>query len=360
MLSSLVSVLLLQVTLVSPVSGTGIGDALPTDLGAWHATSNTRFSAAQLSDFAPAADVAALNEFGFLGAQRRDYQQGAKKMTVEAIRMHDASGAFGVFTWYRHPDWRDEDAATPRRYQAAIGPDEAIVLRNGFCIRVTGYTLATGDVATLVKALPSLGNEPMPDLPKLLPVEGRVKSSEKYAFGPQVFAQKQMVSGIPAASLESALGFNMGAEAASAEYRLPGRPHMTLALIMYPTPQLAQKYAKSLAVTVAELHLTGVELRRTGTLLAVVSDAPRVSDADALLGRVRYDVNVTMDEAIPKVTVQSVVQMVLSIMTLCGILILFCVFSGLAYGGIRVLARRRYPGRVFDRDIDFIELHLSN
>jgi hypothetical protein len=36
--------------------------------------------------------------------------------------------------------------------------------------------------------------------------------------------------------------------------------------------------------------------------------------------------------------------------------------AGLAFGGLRVLIKRRYPGRFFDRpeNVEFISLHLSD
>jgi hypothetical protein len=51
--------------------------------------------------------------------------------------------------------------------------------------------------------------------------------------------------------------------------------------------------------------------------------------------------------------------MILGIFELCGILLLFSVLSGLAYGGLRVLFRRKYEGQIFDRDVEVIELRLS-
>jgi hypothetical protein len=111
MVSTLAPLLLFQIALVSPVSTPGMGDVLPPLLGPWHAAdAPKRFAGSQAADFAGGADAAILREFGFVGGQRRDYAQGAKTMTVEAMRIHDSSGAFGVFTWYRKPGWRQEDS----------------------------------------------------------------------------------------------------------------------------------------------------------------------------------------------------------------------------------------------------------
>jgi hypothetical protein len=224
-----------------------------------------------------------------------------------------------------------------------------VLQRNGFIVRVLHYAPDTQELAGLAAAMPSFSNEPLPEIADFLPPSGIVRSSAKYAFGPQMFAN--LAPQVPPASL----GFAMGAETVSAEYHLPGRAPMTLVLAMYPTPQLAQKFGREIDA----LNLQNLELRRCGALLFFVADAPRKADAEKLLGNVHYGMGVMMNENVPKVTVKSFSQMIMSIFLLCAIVLGFCTISGVVYGLIRVLTRRIYPGQVFDRDIEVIELHLS-
>ena len=372
MLSTLAALLLFQIALVSPNATPGTGDVLPADLGQWHAAlagkKVEKFSSVQVGAFAASTDAAALTEFGFLGAERREYrmmdsQTGSKTaqpMIVEAIRMRDATAAFGAFTWFRHAGWNEDLSlkTDSRRFKAAVGPGEAVLQRNAFCIRVRNAAPTHQELAQLATALPSLDNEPLPEIGDFLPAEGMVKSSGKYVFGPLVLAQ--LAPGLP----PSAIGFTMGAEVMTAEYRVPGRgpgspsshENVMLLLALYPTPQIAQKYAK-------ELDALPLHYKRSGALISIVpnvaANAAQESDADALLKRVHYTMSVMMNQGIRKPIEQNLAQMILAIFELCGILLVFSVLSGLAYGGLRVLFRRRYPGQIFDRDVEVIELHLS-
>src|ERR1022692_5081812 len=143
MLSMLAGLLLFQIVLVSPNATPGTGDVLPADLGQWHAAlagkKVEKFSSVQVGAFASPTDAAALSEFGFLGAERREYRmmnsQG-QPMIVEALRMRDATAAFGAFTWYRKAGWNEDlsQKTDARRFKAAIGPGEAVLQRNAFCI----------------------------------------------------------------------------------------------------------------------------------------------------------------------------------------------------------------------------------
>jgi len=365
MLSMLAGLLLFQIALVSPNAAPGASDVLPADLGQWHAAlagkKVEKFSSVQAGAFASATDAAVLNEFGFLGAERREYRvvnptgpgsQG-QPMIVEALRMRDATAAFGAFTWYRQAGWNEDlsQKTDARRFRAAIGPGEAVLQRNAFCIRVRNAAPTHQELAELATALPSLDNEPLPEIGDFLPPEGLVKSSGKYVFGPQVLAQ--LVPSLP----PGAIGFTLGAEAMTGEYRIGGRqqpasPTVMLVLVLYPTPQIAQKYAK-------ELDALNVHYKRTGALISIVPEKVQKSEAEALLKRVHYTMSVMLNQGIRKPIEQNLAQMILGIFELCGILLLFSVLSGLAYGGLRVLFRRKYEGQIFDRDVEVIELRLS-
>ena len=54
-------------------------------------------------------------------------------------------------------------------------------------------------------------------------------------------------------------------------------------------------------------------------------------------------------------------MLILNIVVLCGILAGLAVMAGVAFGGIRILMKRFYPDRVFDRpeQMEFISLRLT-
>ena len=137
--------------------------------------------------------------------------------------MKDASAAYGAFTWIRQANWVDDPAgpAEKRRFHAAIGPDEAILQRNGFVLHIKGAKLAHQELLQLATFLPSMENEPMPQLAEFLPKDGLVKGSAKYASGPLVLKRL-------APTLPESIGFNMGGEAVAGTSERSGRSDIRL------------------------------------------------------------------------------------------------------------------------------------
>jgi hypothetical protein len=357
--TQLAGLLLFQIALVSPNAGLSGGDLLPAELGEWRVPAGgaglEKFSAAQVNVFASGADSAALNEFGFFGAQRRTYQQGHKTITVEAIRMKDSSAAYGAYTWYRQSGWREEFSVPhdARSFQAAVGPSEAVLQRNSYCVRIIGTLPNHKELALAAAVLPSMQDEPQPPLAAYLPAAGLVHSSAKYAYGPQVF--EHVVAELPAMSV----GFHMGAEAVAGEYHLPGKQPMRLVLVEYPTPQIARNFAKNLETASSAANLAAVRIKRKGPLLMIVPNGVAEADATHLMDQVHYAMDGMWDEKTPNFKEPTFAQMIMSIFELCGILLVFCLVSGVIYGGIRVLTRSKKPGHGFEGDIDFISLDLN-
>jgi len=344
----LLAMLWFQVTLVAPDLGQGGADLLPQQFSGWTVQQTQKFAQADLEGLA-GADAAILREFGIWVAERKEYAQGGKRITVDALRMQDSSAAYGAFTLYRQDDWRTEAGGG---FHYSVGGGQTLLVRNGFCVRVTGAELPLQQVAALAAALPTHRQEALPQLREFLPVKGAVGSSLKYALGPQ--SAERMIPGVPPALL----AFDRGAEVLTARYQFPGKPPMTLLLAMYPTPQIATQRIKALGEQ-SQVRF----FRRTGALITMVVDAPSQAEANAMLDSVKYEMGVTWNEAVPKVpppTVNDVVRMVLAIMKLAGILLLFCFFSGIAFAGIRIAGKRYFPGTVFDRDLEIIQLHLSD
>lgn len=344
----LVAVLMFQVTLVAPDPSKGSGDLLPQQFSGWSAVETVKYAQTGL-DVLAGSDAAILREFGNWGAERKVYTQGAQRITVDALRMQDSSAAYGAFTFYRQETWRTV-SASGFHYAAAGG--QTVLVRNSFCVRIQGADLNERQLTTLAAALPTQGQEALPQMREFLPEKGVVGSSLKYVLGPR--AAQRMIPEVPA----GLLAFDRGAEVQSARYQFPDKPAMTLVLAMYPTPQVATQRIKALG------EQSNVRFfRRTGALITMVVDAPSQADANALLDSVKYQMSVTWNEAVPKVpppTASDVAQMILAILKLAGILVCFCFVSGVLFAGMRILGKRYFPGSIFDRDIEVIQLHLSD
>ncbi len=164
--------------------------------------------------------------------------------------------------------------------------------------------------------------------------------------------------------------FNAGAEAVLGNYASSGG-ETTLLLISYPTPQIAGEHLRRIQAaqqpnpqSPGNLPLAGagpIFEKRTGPILVVVAGPLSPGEAKSLLALVNYDANVTWNENTFLNRKDNIGNLVWNALILCGILMLFALVAGLAFGGLRVLIQRIVPERIFHREVEveFIALHLS-
>jgi hypothetical protein len=76
---------------------------------------------------------------------------------------------------------------------------------------------------------------------------------------------------------------------------------------------------------------------------------------------VNWEASVTWNQQTENGQVRDLYMLVLNIVILCGILAGLAVVAGVAFGGVRILMKRYYPDKVFDRPehMEFISLHLT-
>jgi hypothetical protein len=254
------------------------------------------------------------------------------------------------------------------RYKDSTGAYAAWLEAEGKPLQVGNYLITcTGNcpknLAELAEALPRISHAPLPALGSYFPLKNLVPHSQRYILGPAGLAQN--APQIPA----SAVAFQFGTEGEVARYRvlqnepkgevarylvLQNEPksEATVAIFSFPTPQIARQQASAFEA------IPGASVKRTGPLVAVVLGAPGPAAADQLLSKINYEAAVTVNEPLPLVlTPQSTAQMLLAIITLAGIVLGFCLVSGLVFGGLRVLARRfGYT----DAGVAMTTLHLSD
>ena len=63
---------------------------------------------------ADSANAAALKEYDFAGAAMATYKRDGETLSVRALRFHDASGAYGAYSFYRQNGWPKEEIGTGR------------------------------------------------------------------------------------------------------------------------------------------------------------------------------------------------------------------------------------------------------
>jgi len=328
--------------------------ALPERFGGWSVMS---MPAAEL----PGGGVV-LREARYEGVVARIYAGYGHELKVTQYTMRDPSRAFAVYTWLRGPQMSDSDLAA----FAAVEPDRALFLTGRMVVDATGTNAATGeDLHALAKLLErSADQTPLPQIKDYLPLKGKMAGTERYAIGPAGFRAAMEAGGEPQfGPLGEKIGFSSDAEAMTARYR-SGTETVTLLLLEYPTPQLAGKQQKHIESALAEIARgTPSTVRRKGSLLAVVLP-PAGTEAwqKALLDEVRYETNVTWNEASARATDPPWPVIIVNTILGTGVFISVAFICGIAFGGVRLLTKRFFPGKVFDRasDMQILQLALNS
>jgi len=250
---------------------------------------------------------------------------------VETARPADLGNKKAIFDEYGLQAAEEADIgaarATAYRFKDVTGAVAANLWLGGYMQGNYVFTCACPNLNKIVAAegpFPGQGKGPLPTLLDCFPQAGQLKGSQRYILGPASLAE--FAPELPA----NLFGLQYSPEAEVARYQ-----QQTLIVISYPTPQMAREQA--VAMEKANLGL----VKRSGPLLALVPAPSDPAAAAKLMKQVSYQASVQWNEFIPvPVKAQSVGQMILAIFSLAGIVLAFCVLSGLAYGGIRIFRRR--------------------
>jgi hypothetical protein len=342
-----------------------VAPILPSEFGGWRISGSVRASKDPM--VADSANAALLKECGFTSFASASYtREDGRKLTVKAARFSDASGAYGTFTYYLMPQMLTEKIGD----QGASLNERVLFYRGNILVDAVFEKLTAMSAAELRELagflpLASGTTRNLPELPKYLPGLGYLKNTAKYVVGP--VALQRVGAPLPAQLVD----FNTGAEVVLGAYLTSGG-NATLMLISYPTPQIAAEHLRRIdaarqqntqqqpgSPTVTDV--SPFYDKRTGPILVVATGPLSPSEGKALLASVNYDANVTWNENTYSTRKDNLANLLVNIITLCGILILFALVAGVAFGGIRIFVKRILPEKVFDRPeaMEFISLHLS-
>lgn len=335
---------------------------LPQQFGGWEVSGGIRTSTDPTVADPVNADV--LTEYGFTNFESATYtRDDGRKLTLKAARFTDASGAYGAFTFYKMPQMLIEKIGD----QAASLNERVLFYRGNILIDAVFERLSAMSAAELRELAGDLSLPPgntgnLPGLPAYLPKQSYVKNSAKYILGPATLGK--LDSPLPA----SLVDFTRGAEVVLGNYNASGG-EATLVLISYPTPQIAgEQLRKIQAAQQANSQQASATIisgpmfeKRTGPIVVVAAGPLSESEAKSLLASVDYDANVTWNENTQLTKKDNVANLLVNVIILCFIIIGFALIVGVAFGGVRILAKRLFPDRVFDRpqEMEFISLHLS-
>jgi len=312
-------------------------------------------------------NAAVLKEYRFSDLAMATYtHDDGRTLKVRAARFADASGAFGAYTFYLQPAMRREEKIGDQA--ASLG--QRVLFYRGHVLVDAQFSsesaMAGADMRELAGVLPrpngNSGN--LPTFIEFMPHRDYVANTQKYVMGPSALAAQ------PASVPADLVDFNSSAEMSLAHYNTPSG-EATLTLISYPTPQLAAAHKLRIdaanGVAQPQPGVSGIANagsffdKRTGPIIAIVSGPVSSSDANALLGNVNWEASVTWNQPTEDPQVRDLYQLILNVVVLCGILIGLAIVAGVAFGGIRILTKRCYPDKIFDRpeQMEFISLRLT-
>jgi hypothetical protein len=325
---------------------------LPKSFAGWTQTGQpqTTTNPAQVDSAYPAV----LQEYGFADSETASYtRKDGRKLTLKAARFNDATGAYGAFTFYRQPVMSSEEIGT----KAAGANNRILFFRSNVLVdanfdRVTAMSAA--ELRELAGLLPAAkgGADNLPTLPQYLPKQDAVANSAKYILGPQAL----LVAKSPLTAEQ--VDFSHDPEVLMQDYSSKSGG-LTLTLLAYPTPQIAGERLRALQS--AQPANRTFLARRTGPILDIVTGAIGSSEAQALLNSVNYEAEVTWNEATTVSKRDNIGNLIVAVFALIGIILLISVIFGVFFGGIRILAKRMFPDKVFDRpdEMEIIQLHLE-
>ena len=338
--------------------------ALPQQFGGWELSGSPKTSMDPA--LADPVNAEVLKEYGFNDFESATYSRDdGRKLTVKAARFADASGAYGAFTFYKTPEMLIEKIGD----QGASLNERVLFYRGNILIDAVFQRLSAMSAAELRELggdlpLPPGSTGKLPGLPAYLPKQSYLKNSAKYVLGPSTLGK--VSAPLPAELVD----FSRGAEVVLGNYNASGG-EATLMLISYPTPQIAGEHLRGIEAAQKQaaqqpdgslLANTGPMFeKRTGPIVVIASGPLSQSEAKSLLASVNYDADVTWNENTYLTKKDNLANLLVNVIILCFIIIGFALVVGIAFGGIRILTKRFFPDRIFDRpqDVEFISLHLS-
>ncbi|HEY2497707.1 MAG TPA: DUF6599 family protein [Candidatus Angelobacter sp.] len=325
---------------------------LPSSFSGWHLESQSVKTSADPA-IADPVDSPVLKEYGFADVQSGTYTRDGRKMQVKAARFNDTSGAFGAFTYYVQPQMQVEKIGD----RGASSNERILFFKGNILVDVSVEHLSAmsgADLRILADDLPRLKGEigKLPTLPGNLPSQSLLRNTSRYIVGPEGLTRLGVP--IPAQLID----FSKSPEVAIGKYRTSqGEASMTL--VGYPTPQIARERLD--AMQAATLSGGPFYFKRSGPYVVAINGNVPADEAQSLLASVNYDADVTLLQPTKPKPAEDRASFVVALVLLCVFAVLAALVFGFVFGGIRILANRFFPNRVFSRpeSVEIIRLNLK-
>jgi len=315
------------------------------------------------------ANTAPLKEYDFTDGALASYKREGETLSLRALRFHDASGAYGAYSFYRQNGWPKEDIGS-----GATSNHNRVLFWLGNTVVDATFSrigpMSGSELRELAEHVPvPEGTRALtPPILADLPQGSLDKQTTHYAVGPVGYVG---AGGVLPPDL---VGFDRGAEAVTANYSLRSGP-ATLTIIDYPTPQMAAAQESRIRAYIkagsqaqpawpkplVDSDQASLEVRRSGPIVAIVSGDAIPDESHKLLATVHYDADLM---SLPQQTESEVAKtgkLLLGIATLVIIGAGAAILLGFFLGGGRALyriARGKPASSVYETE--FISLHLRD
>src|SRR5947199_7238879 len=316
---------------------------LPHSFGGWRLA-----TPAQTSVNAESADptnAGLLKEYGFADfAGGTDSRADGRALKIKAARFQDASGAYGAFTFYKATAMLNEKIGD----QGASLNERILFYKGNILVDAVFQRLSAMSAAELRELAdnlprPSGSTANLPGLPIYLPKQSYIANTAKYIVG--TLALEATAAPLPAKYVD----FGKSAEVVLGDYNISGA-NARLMLISYPTPQIAASELKQIEAGKQEHELDSIlTMRRTGPILVLASGQISEGNAKSLASAVNYDADVTWNENTYFTRRDNAANLIVGVIILAAIVCGLSIVAGIAFGGLRVVMKRLFPGRFFDR-----------
>ena len=334
---------------------------LPKSFSGWQKLPGARVIASAVGADSANADV--LKEYGFTVFETATYQKEGRAISVKAMRFADTTGAYGAFSFYRQPQMSKEKLCS----EGVSDATQVLFYCGNVVVQATldRITAMSGtQLRALADSLPKMSGSSAqpPNAPLYLPEN--LRPTVRFVVGPIAFGK--INAPIPA----NVIDFSRSPEVAVAKFQsVDGIA--TAVVVNYPTPKIATLQLKQLedwkkasaATDSPEPNtLNTFVAKRTGPLVALVMGDIAQAEANEVLSKINYEADVTWSEPTFNGKRDNIGNLVVNILYLAFILIFFMFIMGIAFGGMRVVARRFFPTRVLGRaeESEIIRLKLND
>ena len=313
-------------------------------------------------------EIAALSEEagGKEGALSCAYSSGANKIEVWVQKFHDPSAAYEVYTAGLKPGMM----ASLVGNNAAVSGNRLWMLTGRLVLRVESQDRTSeADLRALVKSLDGHADKtPLPEIRSFLPSNGLVQGTQRYALGPDGYKAAAAALGrteYAALAPELSLGpkSTADAEAMLAAYANGKGGQEVLLLVLYPTPQLAEQQLHHLQpILSSKPEFAGTTVERDASMLSLVLSPSTAEMAARLRKSINYETAITWNEPSTTLTDPSWFLVLKTVFYAAAAICVMAALGGMLYGVFRLLVKRLFPGKVFDRssNVELLQLGLNS